>query len=44
MWTRADVEVRIGSDETDHPILTIEVATPAGTLKIMTEPVVLGAA
>jgi hypothetical protein len=37
MWSRTDVSFDIIADDTDDPVVTIRVATPAGELQIMAE-------
>lgn len=38
MWTAADIEIVLLTDDTDDPVVTAEIVTPAGTLRAMAEP------
>jgi len=37
VWTAADIEMVLDEDLTDDPVLTAEIATPAGRLKAMAD-------
>jgi hypothetical protein len=37
MWAPGDVAFEIVADDTDDPVVTIQVITPAGELKIMAD-------
>nr|WP_294565548.1 hypothetical protein [uncultured Rhodopila sp.] len=41
-WTAGDISFDIVYDETDHPIVTLRVITPAGPIRFMAEPVMRG--
>ena len=36
-WTRADISFELLVDETDHPVVTFDIATPLGMLRLMGE-------
>ena len=38
MWKATDLSISLGENATDHPILTVNIETPAGQLKVMAEP------
>ena len=42
LWTAGDIAFDIVYDETDHPIVTLCVMTPAGPIRFMAEPVMRG--
>ena len=37
-WVATDIVFNITDSHTDHPIITVSVATPAGDLLVMAEP------
>lgn len=37
MWTAADIRIDLSADDTDDPVVTAEIVTPAGTLRAMAE-------
>jgi hypothetical protein len=38
MWSAADIVIVLSADDTDDPVVTAEIKTPAGTLRLMAEP------
>ena len=38
MWKATDLSISPGENATDHPILTVNIETPAGQLKVMAAP------
>jgi hypothetical protein len=42
LWTTGDISFDIVYDDTEHPIVTLRVAPPAGAIRFMAEPEMSG--